>query len=376
VPAPAPSLSPVANDLRRGIVGLADVSAVKTHVRGEIPLVWLIGAIGLSLSAVVALMARFSMNVSVGHAGTLILAVIGFAAIVRLRLRGAQPRRQQIWRDASEYYGLFISICVIGALAAYPMSAASSGFVDATLQRIDDAAGFHWLAWYRFVAEHPAIQWPERAAYQTIFLSPAILLGYFAWAGCRAQARLFLATFWLTALVTLVLFAFLPAKGPLAHLWHGPLPYVPVSALYQADLIPALRNHAGSPIDLGALRGLVAAPSFHAASAVLYVFAAWPVKHLRWPFAMMNSAMLLATPVEGTHYLVDLIAGAAVACFVLVSTITVMAKMQRQSTKESKSTCWWTHNIVGLPQRCKASLHLRMTGPGLHLSNVRRKGIK
>ncbi|MFW2853397.1 phosphatase PAP2 family protein [Sphingomonas sp. TX0543] len=290
----------------------------RTPFHNEIPLSWLVWSILASVSAVALLMALNSMTAKVDLGlAAFVTTALGGASTIRFLFRGALSGARCIWRDAAEYYGLFVSICIVGALAAYPISGMSSGFVDAALQQIDDAIGFEWLAWYRFVTEHTAIQWSERVAYETIFLSPAVLLGYFAFTGRKDEARRFIASFWLTALLTLILFAFLPAKGPLAFLWHGPLPYIPASALYQAELITALRCKMASPIDLGALHGLVAAPSFHAASAVLYVRAAWTIKPLRWPITIMNLTMLLATPVEGTHYLADIIAGAAVALIAL-----------------------------------------------------------
>lgn len=88
---------------------------------------------------------------------------------------------------------------------------------------------------------------------------------------------------------------------------------MPTSALYQEELVIALRAHRMTDIDLGALRGLVCAPSFHTASAVVFMAAAWPVPRLRWVIVPVNLAMLLATPVEGTHYLTDMIVGALVA---------------------------------------------------------------
>jgi membrane-associated phospholipid phosphatase len=88
---------------------------------------------------------------------------------------------------------------------------------------------------------------------------------------------------------------------------------MPTSALFQEHLIPALRNHTVTTIDLGALRGLVCAPSFHTAAGVLYIVTAWPIARLRWTLVPINLAMLLATPVEGTHYLIDMIAGLIVA---------------------------------------------------------------
>ena len=46
---------------------------------------------------------------------------------------------------------------------------------------------------------------------------------------------------------------------------------------------------------------------------MLYIACAWPYRRLRWPVFAVNAAMLLSTPVEGTHYLADMLAGAAVA---------------------------------------------------------------
>jgi membrane-associated phospholipid phosphatase len=66
-------------------------------------------------------------------------------------------------------------------------------------------------------------------------------------------------------------------------------------------------------IEIGSLRGLVCAPSFHTVAGVLYVMAAWPLARLRWIILVITVAMLLATPVEGTHYLTDMVVGALVA---------------------------------------------------------------
>jgi len=46
---------------------------------------------------------------------------------------------------------------------------------------------------------------------------------------------------------------------------------------------------------------------------VIYIRSAWRVRGLRWPVLALNVAMLLSTPVEGTHYLADMLIGALVA---------------------------------------------------------------
>jgi len=216
-------------------------------------------------------------------------------------------------RDGAGYYAVFIVIALTGAVASYPVAALTHGYADATLQRIDATLGFDWLGWYRTVAAHRVLQRLGVACYQSIYLTPAILLGWFAWTGERREAHRFLASFWLAAVITLALFALMPAVGPFSYLWHGRVAYMPVSEIWQSDLIPALRARTVHSIDLGQLRGLVSAPSFHAAAGTLYLRAAWRTSVPRWPLTALVTAMLVATPVEGTHYLIDMILGAGVA---------------------------------------------------------------
>lgn len=235
------------------------------------------------------------------------------AAALRFGYRHPRSHWQRTLRDGAEYYALVTLVTLVGAVASYPCAAATHGFADAKLQRMDVLLHFDWLAWYRLVATHPSLQWLGRAAYQSIYVTPAIFLAYLAWTDRRAEARAFIATFWLAAIIALAMFHFMPAVGPLAYLWHGPVPYMPESALYQPELIPLLRQHTLHHVDIGALRGLVSAPSFHTTMAMLYIFGAWRYPVLRWPVLAINVAMLLSTPVEGTHYLTDMVLGAFVA---------------------------------------------------------------
>jgi membrane-associated phospholipid phosphatase len=290
---------------------------------------WIALGLGLSFLALLALLRGTGLRVgATGFAATIPLYVVGLAGWTTLRMRNATTPMARTLRDAAEYYGAFIAICLLGAFASYPLAAETTGYSDAYLSRADRIFGFDWLAWYQCVAAHPALQVAGRAAYQSIYVTPAILLAYFAWTGRKPQARIFIASFWIAALLTLLLFLAVPAKGPLAVLWHGRIPYWPVSALYQAHLIPQLRTHALRLVDLQSVQGVVCAPSFHAAAAVLFIAAAWPVRILRWPLLAVNALMILATPVEGTHYLTDILVGMAVA---LVATAAARSLSSRMS---------------------------------------------
>jgi len=286
----------------------------------QIPGHWMAAKIGLSGLVVLAMMVRTGLRVAPENLGFALVSLVMFAlAAARFWSRRPASLFQAQLRDFSEDILLFLSICLLGVIASYPLAAGSQGFADQSLQRMDRMLHFNWLAWYRAVSDYPALQLIGSAAYACIYVSPIVLLGYFAMTRQRQQARQFLLTFWFAIVVTLMLFPLFPAEGPLAYLWHGRIPYMPTSALYQEQMIPALRMHRLTHIDLGALRGLVCAPSFHTVSAVVYLAAAWPIARLRWVLVSINLAMLLATPIEGTHYLSDMIAGLFVAVFAILA---------------------------------------------------------
>ncbi len=279
-------------------------------------LLWL--AVVVSGLVVALLMRASELTIDPMSGGNLPYLLCGGCALA-LRLGAGRTgwRHGPALAAGAEYYALFTVIALVGAVASYPIAALTQGFHDAALQRIDEALGFDWLAWYGAVAAHPSLQVLGLAAYRSIYLTPAILLGHAAWSGDRGAAHRFLAAFWLTAVATLALYALMPAVGPFSYLWHGAIPYMPESEQWQQGLIPALRDHSVRVIDLAHLRGLVSAPSFHTAAAVIYIRAAWPIRSLRWPVLALNAAMLLSTPVEGTHYLADMLIGAAVATAML-----------------------------------------------------------
>jgi PAP2 superfamily len=244
----------------------------------------------------------------------LVLGVTGFVAPWPLgSLQALRSERQASAGTAFlEYIGLLGIISLLGIVAAYPIGYLSPQFCDALLMRGDEALHFNWLSWYDVVAAHRSIQLVERAFYGSVFITPLVLSAYFAYFGERVRAHLFIASYWLAVVVTLALFAFFPAKGPFAVSAHGIIPYMPKSGFDQAVIIEGLKQQKIHEVPLQALHGLVSFPSFHTAAAVLYIVTAWPIARLRWPVLMVNLLMLASIPVEGTHYLTDMIAGALV----------------------------------------------------------------
>lgn len=278
------------------------------------PAKWIAAGLAVSSLALALLMHLAGLSVDVWNPSNLPFAA---AAAAAFGLRYAAGRHPAPWlvivARIAGYYAVLTAIVLIGAVATYPLAALSHGFSDAALQRADRMLGFNWVWLYETVAAHPSLQMLGTAAYRSIYVTPALILAWFAWEGRSGEANRFLATFWLAAVLTLVFYPLMPAIGPLSYLWHGAVPYMPESEVWQQGLIPALRAGGDRIVDLGQLRGIVSAPSFHTASAFVYIAAGWQIRRLRWGFVAINVAMLLSTPIEGTHYLSDMILGMLVA---------------------------------------------------------------
>jgi len=117
--------------------------------------------------------------------------------------------------------------------------------------------------------------------------------------------------------VTIVISMCAPAIGTYYGLNLSPAKVFPLldSTNYAAQLrdIMALRNGSLRHLELYKLAGIVSFPSFHTASAVLYGWALWPVPGFRWATTGISAWIIIATPVIGAHYMVDLVGGAVVA---------------------------------------------------------------
>jgi len=287
--------------------------------KSAIPARWLTFAVCASAVVVLALMVQNRLGIAWSE-GAFAALVSVFAGLGTLRygLRRPASEMQRRLRDGAEYLLLLLGMSAIGGIASYAAASDTHGYADALLARMDQRLHFNWLDWYTTVAAHPVLQHLGAAAYGSIYISPLTMLCVMAWQGDDVRARRFLATFWLAATLTLVLFPLFPAKGALEYLWRGPIPYMPTNGLYQGEIIPALRAHTFGSIQIGALRGLVCAPSFHTVCATLYIATALPMRRLRWALVPLNAVMLLSTPVEGTHYLSDMVIGFMVAMFALV----------------------------------------------------------
>ena len=238
---------------------------------------------------------------------TRLFAMLGLAFVIR-RLGFS---RVAVLIEAASILSIAGALAVTGTVF---LAAVSGPFVDRALDAADAAIGFDFMALLDFYRAHPGMTATSRWVYASFALQ-AILVPFVV---ALFDPRRFwvLVGAWVFCLaVSVVLFPFLPAAGP--YVLHGVRgdvfpDFKQLFPWQTGPAIEALRN--GEMRDIGlAARGYISIPSFHAVGGVLFAWAAWPSKWLRWPMAVLNAAMVASAIVTGAHYLVDLIAGAALA---------------------------------------------------------------
>ena len=148
-----------------------------------------------------------------------------------------------------------------------------------------------------------------------------------AFSGRLLWLRVFTLAFICAVLISITVSAALPAAGA----W----PYYGLAAT-DPEILPAvstswpvfhgLRDGTFRLLVAVGSEGIITFPSLHAALAVIVVAALWPVAVLRWVFLALNTAMLIATPIDGSHYFIDIMAGIALAA------VSMMIARARQRT--------------------------------------------
>ena len=215
-----------------------------------------------------------------------------------------------------------VLVTVVMSPLTYVAAAMNFPLQDANLLAIDRALGLDWAAYVAFVNERPLlaawlsygygmIRWP-------LFAIPVVL------AAAHRYHRLpeFTLAFGLALVATTLVSALVPAIGVYQEIGLDPaaLPSLnPQAYLDQVRDLGPVREGALRHLDLFALAGIVTFPSFHAASALLYAWALWPVRWMRPIAILANGMMLASTPVDGGHYFIDLAAGLAIAVLAIVA---------------------------------------------------------
>ena len=221
-----------------------------------------------------------------------------------------------------------VALGAVGAPLSYIAASAAFPLQDHALDVVDRALGLDWKAMLAWMDASPAIYAVLNPIYQSLTLQMTTVVLCLAFSGRLVWLRVYTLAFVLAALVTIAISVVLPAAGA----W----PYYRLTAADSSRILPVV--HTSWPVFYGlrdgtfralvavGSEGIITFPSLHAALAVIVAAALWPVPVLRWIFLVLNVAMLVATPIDGSHYFIDILAGVALAALCLVAAQAVAAR--------------------------------------------------
>lgn len=198
---------------------------------------------------------------------------------------------------------------LLGMLGSFAMTfcaailaSADLPMADAMLARADAILfGFDRGVLTAFGAAHPWFVSVMRWSYTSLGWTPQVLLVVLFFTGRARFAWLVTVTLGLTLTITIGLCWILPAYGV------PPYPYRFV------EVLDGLRSGQLRTLDTSVVTGLVTFPSLHAANAAVLAWAYAKLGRLGWPLMALNVLMVASAVVVGGHYVVDVVAGLAIA---------------------------------------------------------------
>jgi len=213
-------------------------------------------------------------------------------------------------------------VLVFAAVAA-PLSyiAASSPMPlqDATFDAMDRALGFNWMELLAVMQRWPGLFEFMRVTYLSLTVQMTVVVVLLGFTGRLPWLRVYMLAFIFAALLTISISALLPAEGAWLHYGLKANPAAMPVSHTSWPVFLGLRDGSFRLVMASGSEGIITFPSLHAALAVILMAALWPVPVARWLGAAVNASMLAATPIDGSHYFVDVFAGIAIAILCLAA---------------------------------------------------------
>jgi hypothetical protein len=250
---------------------------------------------------------------------------------------------------------IFLFVAFIGArFLNYLTMSLALPMADDRLDSWDKALGIDWHAYALRLSQHPDllpyIQRPYAEAQFSILL---IFLGLVAF-GKIERAKEFATLLYLGVLLTVCIAGFFPADGAMARYMdsHFSEVFGPTAGVFFVATLQTVRESSNYVLDFSALPGLAAFPSFHTAIALLIVYALRDNVITFVMAVIAGGAILLATPVYGGHYFIDMFAG-----FLLTFVLAIAYAAVRRADLRP----FWIATREALPLKARRSWETRPT---------------
>ena len=217
------------------------------------------------------------------------------------------------------------------AMFSYLIATLNLPLIDKTLVHADALLGFHWPQYVSYGLAHSWINLPAAVIYQSTLFQIALAVVLLPVLGHADRSSELVLIVMMSAILCVVISGVLPSAGALAYyhpnsafFGHNP----PVVDLAYKQTFYDLRDGALKRLSLRDVHGLVAFPSYHVALCGAMVVAFRGMRRLFWPILILNTLVMLSTPIEGGHHLSDGLGGAALAFICAAIVIPLRARLR------------------------------------------------
>jgi membrane-associated phospholipid phosphatase len=280
---------------------------------------WLVIVVILALDGLG--LAHYGLRLTLAGLASGAGALVVFAAIAAL---------YSYWRpderivDLAHCAAQLIALFAATGAFSYVVTAANLPLANAAIAAADHALGFDWLSWFGWVERHPGLRVVLQLVYPSAIAQMVMIACYLCLGGQPERSRELVWTIMLSLLVIVPLSGLLPVEN--AWTFYDVGAFFDTASLVDFDRLRSGQLH---DVDLRQLQGIISFPSFHTALGVIFTYVVRKRRLVLLPVAVLNAAMIASVPTEGGHFLVDVIAGAAVAAAAIWAAARIEAMLQR-----------------------------------------------
>lgn len=271
---------------------------------------------------------------------TVCLGAIELADPVPITMRGVLPLTLScaaLWSAAYYYRHVrpvekFAEMCVslsqvllfsaVGIILSYFAARTAAPLWDDTFVRWDQAIGFDWMAAMQLVDS-------SKIAVAVLFFAYASLIPQIVLVVCALgflqkleELRTTMLGAMLCGSVCIFISAFMPAVAYPIHYGITPDTFenvTPWAGFIKLGDFMSLRDGTIARFDFASMQGLITFPSYHAglSAVTFWGFYQTRVNWFRIPGMTLAFLTIVSTPIDGGHYLVDVLAGVAISMLAL-----------------------------------------------------------
>jgi len=228
------------------------------------------------------------------------------------------------WRPNERIFAMLTALqqmalfSAVGVILSYMVAARGGAYWDASFAAWDRTLGFDWVGWLGWLDAHPRVALTLTLAYRSLIAQMVAIIVLLGLGGSLAALRIVVLAAMIAGLTTILLSGLAPGLTTYAHFGLSPADYPhlhPAAPFSHVADLTALRAGTLRILAVDQLQGIITFPSYHGALAVVFGWGFWRMRiaWLRWPGMLLASMTLAATPVDGGHYFVDVIAGVLIA---------------------------------------------------------------